>query len=39
MLQLEQKLHETLPMDPEEGQCFYIQKQIEKGLQAPPYNP
>ena len=37
MLQLERNLHETLPMGPEEGQQFYIQKQIEKGLTPPPY--
>ncbi len=37
MLQLERNLHETLPIGPEEGQSFYIQKQIEKGLRPPPY--
>lgn len=39
MLQLERNLHETLPIGPEEAQKFYIQKQIEKGLKPPPYNP
>lgn len=39
MLQLERNLHETLPIGPEEAQKFYIQKQIEKGLNPPPYNP
>jgi RHS repeat-associated protein len=39
MLQLERNLHETLPIGPEEGQSFYIQKQIEKGLVPPPYAP
>lgn len=37
MLSLERSLHETLPIGPEEGQLFYIQKQIEKGLKPPPY--
>lgn len=37
MLQLERNLHETLPIGPEEQQLFYIQKQVEKGLIAPPY--
>jgi hypothetical protein len=39
MLRLERNLHETLPIGPEEGQSFYIQKQIERGLKPPPYNP
>lgn len=39
MLQLERNLHETLPIGREEAQKFYIQKQIEKGLKPPPYNP
>ena len=39
MLQLERNLHETLPIGPEEAQKFYIQKQIEKELKPPPYNP
>ena len=37
MLRLERNLHETLPIGPEEGQAFYIMKQMEKGLIAPPY--
>ncbi len=37
MLSLERSLHETLPIGPEEGQLFYIQKQIENGLRPPPY--
>ena len=37
MLSLERSLHETLPIGPEEGQLFYIQKQIENGLKPPPY--
>jgi hypothetical protein len=37
MLELERNLHETLPIGPEEGQKFYIQKQINKGLRPPPY--
>ena len=37
MLRLERSLHETLPVGPEEGQLFYIQKQIDKGLKPPPY--
>jgi hypothetical protein len=37
MLQLERNLHETLPIGPEEGQLFYIQKQVNKGLKPPPY--
>jgi hypothetical protein len=36
MLQLERNLHETLPFGPEEGQLFYIKKQMEKGLSPPP---
>ena len=39
MLRLERQLHETLPIGPEERQLLYIQKQIEKGLKPPPYNP
>ena len=39
MLQLERNLHETLPIGSEEGQKFYIQMQINKGLAPPPYNP
>lgn len=39
MLQLERNLHETLPIEPQEGQKFYIQKQVEKGLTPPPYDP
>jgi RHS repeat-associated protein len=37
MLELERNLHENLPIGSEEGQRFYIQKQIEKGLKPPPY--
>ena len=37
MLQLERSLHSTLPIGPEEGQTFYIQQQIDQGLQPPPY--
>ncbi len=37
MLRLERQLHETLPIGPEEGQTFYIQKQIQKGLKPPLY--
>lgn len=37
MLQLERKIHETLPIGPEEAQKFYIQKQVQKGLKPPPY--
>jgi RHS repeat-associated protein len=37
MLRLERQLHETLPIGPEEGQIFYIQKQVQKGLRPPPY--
>lgn len=39
MLRLERQLHETLPIGPEERQLFYIQKQIQKGLKPPPYDP
>ncbi len=38
MLSLERSLHETLPIGPEEGQNFYIQKQLAKGLRPPPYS-
>jgi RHS repeat-associated protein len=37
MLALERALHEWLPIGPEEGQSFYIQKQISNGLRPPPY--
>lgn len=37
MLALERSLHEWLPFGPEEGQLFYIQKQIANGLRPPPY--
>jgi hypothetical protein len=37
MLALERSLHETLPFGPEEGQLFYIQKQVANGLRPPPY--
>jgi hypothetical protein len=37
MLQIERTLHENLPIGPEEGQRFYIKKQIDKGLKSPPY--
>jgi hypothetical protein len=37
MLKLERDLHETLPFGPEEGQKFYIKKQVAKGLKPPPY--
>jgi RHS repeat-associated protein len=37
MLQLERNIHETLPIGPEEAQNFYIQKQVQKGLNPPPY--
>jgi hypothetical protein len=37
MLALERNLHETLPIGPEEGQSFYIQKQLARGLRPPPY--
>lgn len=39
MLKLERDLHETLPIGPEERQSFYIQKQVDKGLKPPPYEP
>ena len=32
MFGLERNLHETLPIGPEEGQNFYVQKQLDKGL-------
>ncbi|NCC49577.1 MAG: hypothetical protein EOM20_00020 [Spartobacteria bacterium] len=38
MLLLERTLHETMPIGAEEGQAFYIQKQVESGLQSSPYN-
>lgn len=38
MLQLERNLHETLPIGPQEGQRFYLQKQVENGLTPPPYS-
>ena len=38
MLQLERNLHNTLPIGPQEGQKFYIQQQIGKGLTPPPYS-
>ncbi len=37
MLTLERGVHEWLPIGPEEGQTFYIQKQIANGLRPPPY--
>jgi len=37
MLFLERKLHETLPIGPEEAQKFYINLQKSKGLKIPPY--
>ena len=37
MLALERGLHEWLPIGPEEGQAFYILKQIANGLRPPPY--
>lgn len=37
MLALERSLHETLPIGPQEGQLFYIQKQIANGFRPPPY--
>jgi len=37
MLSLERALHETLPIGPEEGQLFYIEKQVSRGLRPPPY--
>ncbi|WP_345184836.1 hypothetical protein [Microbacterium panaciterrae] len=36
MLALERSLHESLPIGPEEGQLFYIQRQISNGLRPPP---
>jgi RHS repeat-associated protein len=39
MLKLERGLHETLPIGSQEGQKFYIQKQIDKGFVPPPYKP
>ena len=39
MLRLERNLHETLPIGREEGQKFYIQKQIDRGYVPPPYAP
>ncbi|KAF1003078.1 MAG: tRNA(Glu)-specific nuclease WapA [Luteibacter sp.] len=39
MLKLERDLHETLPIGSEERQNFYIQKQVDKGLKPPPYEP
>jgi hypothetical protein len=35
MLRLERDVHETLPIGPKEGQKFYIQKQVQKGLLPP----
>jgi hypothetical protein len=35
IFRLERELHGTLPLGPEEGQKFYIQKQMEKGLLPP----
>lgn len=37
MLTLERSLHKTLPIGPEEGQLFYIQKEVAQGLRPPPY--
>jgi RHS repeat-associated protein len=37
MLALERKLHETLPIGPEERQAFYIKLQESLGLTPPPY--
>jgi hypothetical protein len=37
MLALERNLHSTLPIGPQEGQRFYIDLQVTKGLKAPPY--
>jgi hypothetical protein len=37
MLALERKLHETLPIGPEERQSFYIKLQEAAGLIPPPY--
>jgi hypothetical protein len=39
MLRLEREIHETLPIGPEEGQKFYIQKQVQKGLLPPSQYP
>jgi RHS repeat-associated protein len=36
MLQLERRLHETLPLGPEEGQLFYIRMQTQKGYLPTP---
>ena len=38
MLGLERALHENLPIGPEEGQSFYVEKQIQNGLRPPPYH-
>jgi hypothetical protein len=38
MLALERSLHEWMPIGPEEGQTFYILKQIANGLRPPPYD-
>ena len=35
MLALERELYETLPIGAEEGQSFYIQLQVAKGLLPP----
>jgi RHS repeat-associated protein len=37
MLALERSLHEKMPIGPEEGQSFYIEKQVNNGLKPPPY--
>ncbi|MCU1320814.1 MAG: repeat-associated core domain protein [Acidobacteriaceae bacterium] len=37
MLRLERSLHEALPIGPEEGQGFYVNKQVGNGLKPPPY--
>jgi hypothetical protein len=37
MLALERKLHEVLPIGPEERQSFYVKKQVDNGLKPPPY--
>ena len=37
MLALERRLHERLPIGPEEGQSFYIKIQERLGLTPPPY--
>jgi hypothetical protein len=39
MLSLERQLHETFSLGPEEGQLFYIQKQVKKGLLPPSQYP